>query len=257
MAAESLSSVQRALDVLRVLGSGPQGVQGVASALGREKTQVSRTLKVLADAGFVERDPSSLEYRIGWQVFALAGAAGGERLRQEAPGVLRQLVQSLREPAYLTVLSGASAVTVLTERPVRGLQAHEWIGRATPVNCTSSGRALLLGLGDDEVRGLLGDAAQAGSDGRLPGTEQAPRTLPALLERLSAERAAGYVLAAEEYEPGLVAVAAPVRDHRGTVTAALNVSAPVFRLPPEAVPGVIDEVTGAARQLTSALGGPA
>ena len=34
----------------------------------------------------------------------------------------------------------------------------------------------------------------------------------------------------EEFEPGLVAVAAPVRDFRGRVVAALNVSGPKFRL---------------------------
>ncbi|WP_329235471.1 MULTISPECIES: IclR family transcriptional regulator [unclassified Streptomyces] len=251
MTSESLSSVHRALDVLRTLGQGPMGVQEVARTVGREKSQVSRTLKVLAEEGFLERDPGSLRYRIGWQLLALAASAGEDRLHREAPQVLRELVHQVGEPAYLTVLSGHSVVTVLTERTSRTLQAQEWIGRTSPLNCTSAGRALLFGLPDDQVGTLL----VTGEGVRLPGTDAAPRDVPALLERLRTERARGYAVAAEEMEPGLIAVAAPVHDHRGDVVAALNVSAPVFRLPPEAVPGVVDAVVTAAHRLSARLNG--
>lgn len=251
MVGENLSSVHRALDVLRTLGQGPMGVQEVARAVGREKTQVSRTLKVLAEEGFIERDPHSLRYRIGRQLLALAASAGEDRLHREAPPVLRELVHRVGEPAYLTVLSGHSVVTVLTERTSRALQAHEWIGRMSPLNCTSAGRALMFGLPDEEVAALLA----TGDDVPLPGTGAAPREVPAVLERLRAERARGYAVAVEEMEPGLIAVAVPVHDHRGGVIAALNVSAPVFRLPPEALPQTVEAVVGAARRLSARLDG--
>lgn len=251
MTSENLSSVHRALDVLRALGQGPMGVQEVSGAVGREKTQVSRTLKVLAQEGFVERDPRSLRYRIGWQVLALATSAGEDRLHREAPPVLRELVHRVGEPAYLTVLSGHGAMTVLTERTSRALQAHEWAGRTSPLNCTSAGRALLFGLPDEQVGALLATDGAA----RLPGTDAAPRDVPAVLARLRAERERGYAVAVEESEPGLIAVAVPVHDHRGDVIAAVNVSAPVFRLPPEALPPVVEAVTAAAHQLSSLLDG--
>ncbi|MDX3684265.1 IclR family transcriptional regulator [Streptomyces sp. AK04-4c] len=251
MVSENLSSVRRALDVLRALGQGPLGVQEVAGAVGREKTQVSRTLKVLAEEGFIERDPRTLRYRVGRQLLALAASTGEDLLQREAPSVLRELVHQLGEPAYLTVLSGHGVVTVLTERSSRGLQAHEWVGRTTPLNCTATGRALLSGLADEEAEALL----VTGGDARLPGTDAAPRDVPAVLERLRTERARGYAVAVEEMEPGLIAVAAPVRDHRGDVVAALNVSAPVFRLPPDAVPKVVEAVVAASHRLSARLGG--
>lgn len=246
---DSLSSVHRALDVLRALGQGPLGVQEVALALGREKSQVSRTLKVLAQEGFIERDPRSLRYRLGWQLFALAASAGEDRLQREAPSVLRELVYQTGEPAYLTVLSGHGVVTVLTERTSRGLQAHEWVGRTSPLNCTSAGRALLFGLPDEQIAALVAtpDGAQ------LPGMDTAPRDVAALLERLRAERARGYAVAVGEMEPGLIAVAVPVYDHRGDVVAAVNISAPVFRLPPEGVPESVAPVIAAARRLSARL----
>src|SRR5438128_1207846 len=93
-------------------------------------------------------------------------------------------------------------------------------------NLSSVHRALDV-LPADQVAALL--TTENGAP--LPGTDAAPRDVPAVLERLRAERARGFALAAEEMEPGLTAVAVPVHDHRGDVVAAVNVSAPVFRLP--------------------------
>ena len=57
----------------------------------------------------------------------------------------------------------------------------------------------------------------------------------------------------EEFEPGLVAAAAPVRDFRGRLVAALNVSGPKFRLG-ERLEGAGVEVAAAAETLSERLG---
>lgn len=248
MTTDGLGSVRRALDILRVLGERPMRVQAVATAIGREKTQVSRSLKLLADEGFVERDPETLEYRLGWQLFALAGSAGDQRLIGDAPGVLRRLVLEVGEAAYLSVLQGAAALTVLTEHPARSrsLQAQDWIGRSTPLSCTAAGRTLMLGMRDEEAAALVGTYGDP-----LPGTGRGPRTIEEVLHRLRAEREQGYVAVIEEYEPGLVAVAAPVRSATGGVAASVNVSAPSFRLPPDALAPVIAAVRTAAATLSA------
>ncbi|MQA97236.1 MAG: helix-turn-helix domain-containing protein [Streptosporangiales bacterium] len=251
MTTDGLGSVRRALDILRVLGDRPLRVQAVAAAIGREKSQVSRSLKLLADAGFVERDPETQEYRLGWQLFALARSAGDQRLVGDAPGVLRRLVLDVGEPAYLSVLQGAAALTVLTEHPARSrsLQARDWVGRSAPLTCTAAGRTLLLGLPDAEVAALAGTYGDP-----LPGTGRSPRDTAEVLRRLRAERAQGYVTVVEEYEPGLVAVAAPVRDLTGQVTASVNVSAPVFRMSPDGLGPVVTAVRAAADRLSATLG---
>ncbi|MFG2593683.1 IclR family transcriptional regulator C-terminal domain-containing protein [Streptomyces sp. NPDC048438] len=66
---------------------------------------------------------------------------------------------------------------------------------------------------------------------------------------------AGYAVAVEGMEPGLIAVGAPVHDHLGDVVDAVNVSAPVFRMPPDAVPQVVDAVVNAANGLSARLNG--
>jgi IclR family KDG regulon transcriptional repressor len=58
----------------------------------------------------------------------------------------------------------------------------------------------------------------------------APGDAETLHRRIRAARERGYALVDEEFEPGLVGGAAPVRDFSGRIIAAVNVSGPKFRL---------------------------
>lgn len=230
MPTEGSSSLHRTLAILTALGSddaaqrGGLGVVEVARRVGREKTQVSRALKALDQVGLVQRDQETLCYRLGWQVFALASSAGHPRLLAEAPTVLRSVVNVLQERVHLTVLTEGGALTVLSESPRRSVQATGWVGRVVPLHTTSSGRALLFDHSEDEVRQLLAEVP-------FPAQEPAgPRDADDFLRRLERARETGHARVEEEFEAGLVAVAAPVRDFRGRVTAALNVSGPVWRM---------------------------
>jgi len=64
----------------------------------------------------------------------------------------------------------------------------------------------------------------------------------------------GYALVDQEFQPGLVGVAAPVRDFRGRVVAALNVSAPKFRFGTQLEVTGGTEVRRAAEELSRQLG---
>jgi len=253
LVAETATSLRRGLAVLLALAGDDAfrvsglGVTRIAALVGREKTQVSRSLKVLGEYGMVERDPHTLEYRLGWRLFAIAAAAGDHRLLDSARPVLRQLVHELGERAHLSTLQGRHVLTVMSESPDRAVQTAGWIGRTVPLHCTSAGRALLFDHDRTELAALLGgvDFASAGAG--------APRDVTELHRRITAARAVGYALVDEEFEPGLVAVAAPIRDFRGSIVAAVNVSAPKFRF------GSRLEVAGravrrAAHELSSELG---
>lgn len=229
-------TLERALEVLLALGDGDAasngglGVVRIAERLGREKSQVSRTLKTLAAHGFVDRDPETLEYRLGSRLYALAVQTGRSRLLSVAPGLLRALVAELGETAHLSVLQGSEVLTLLSERSPRVVQASDWSGRTVPAHCTSSGRALLL---DEDPGSLTGD----------------------LYRHVLRARELGYAAVDGEFEPGLVGAAAPVRDFRGRIVAALNVSGPGFRLG-ERLEAAGAQVKRAADELSRGLGQP-
>jgi IclR family transcriptional regulator, KDG regulon repressor len=246
-------NLRKELAILIVLGceeaveNGGLGVVRIAELIGREKSQVSRALKSLAESGFVDRDPSTLHYRLGWRFFALAARAGEQRLLSVAPPLLERLVKDLGETAHLSVLQGTEVLTVLSESPPHAVKAVGWSGRTVPVYCTSSGRALLFDHDHDALSELL-----SGIEFRKLGPNTV-RDIGELYERLSAARAQGYALVDEEFEFGLVGVAAPVRDFRGRILAALNVSAPKFRLG-ERLEAAAQEVKRAADELSALLG---
>jgi IclR family KDG regulon transcriptional repressor len=246
-------NLRKELAILIVLGreeaveNGGLGVVRIAELIGREKTQVSRALKMLAESGLVDRDASTLHYRLGWRFFALAARAGEQRLLSVAPPLLERLMKSLGETIHLSVLQGAEVLTVLSRSPSHAVTAVGWSGRTVPVYCTSSGRALLFDHDQDALSELL-----AGVEFRELGPDTV-RNVGELYKRIVAARDRGYALVDEEFEFGLIGAAAPVRDFRGRIVAALNVSAPKFRLG-ERLEAAGREVKRAADELSALLG---
>lgn len=224
------TSLHRGLQILVALGSedaldnGGLGVVRIAERTGHDKSQVSRTLKALAGSGFVERDPDSLAYRLGWRLFTLAARAADRRLLEAARPLLMRLVKEVGERAHLSVLQGSEVLTLLSQSPPHAVQAAGWVGRTVPAYCTSAGRALLIDFDAEALTALL-DGVAWQSKG-----PNAPRDINDLAARLGVCRTQGWAFSDEEFEVGLIGIAAPVRDFRGRVTASLNVSAPKFRL---------------------------
>lgn len=201
------------------------GVVALTELVDGDKSQLSRVLATLADQGFVERDPESLAYRLGWRVFAMATSVAEDRLLALAPAVLRRLVAELGESAHLSVRQGAGVLTLLSESPSSTLHAPGRVGGLAPLATTSAGRVLVSDLTEAELEALgLSAAAQA----------------------IAQARREGFAIVREEFEPGLVAAAVPIRDASGRVIAALNVSAPGFRFE--------DRLEQAARRLVEVAG---
>lgn len=231
------------LAILEALSHGGQEgnlgltVSGLARALGRDKSSVSRQLKPLVDLGLVERDEAGL-HRLGWKLFAVAAQAGDQRLLLLAPPVMRQLATALGERVHLSIRRNEDVFTIVSEGPQQVIEANVWVGRAVPIWCTSSGRALLFDHTPEEIRALIEKSFSKG-----PGSE-APQTVDEVVRRVDKARLQGYALVVDEFEDGLSGAAAPVRDVHGRIVAAINISAPSFR--------IADNLTHMGRQVAQA-----
>jgi DNA-binding IclR family transcriptional regulator len=89
-----------------------------------------------------------------------------------------------------------------------------------------------------------------------PLSRHAPGTItdPArLASELKVVRRRGFATAIDELEPGMAAMAAPVRGARGDVVAALSISGPTLRMSAERIlelqPILIDEARTLSRRL--------
>ncbi|GAA3812997.1 IclR family transcriptional regulator [Sphaerisporangium flaviroseum] len=221
------AGLRRDLEILELLANadpqGGLGVSRIAEILGREKSQMSRALKALEAEGMAERDGETLEYRLGWRLYALAARGGETRLVQIATPYLRRMVGALNETTHLCVLRGSAVLTLRSVSPSHAFRGLGWEGVTVPAPMTSAGRVLVSDWEPQALRSLLAEA------GTLPAGPRA-RAADDLLAEIAGIRRRGYAAVNEEFEEGLVGVSAPVRDFRGAIVAAINVSAPKGRL---------------------------
>jgi DNA-binding IclR family transcriptional regulator len=221
-----VQSVDRAITVLEILARrGEAGVSEVASEIDVHKYTAFRLLGALEGRGLVEQAEDRGKYRLGFGLIPLAGAVS-DRLdvTRQGRAVCARLASEMGETINLAVLQEHWAVNVDQARGPSTVSTHNWIGRLTPLHCTSSGKVLLAHLSAEHRSALL---TASGMERLTAHTV----TLAADLEtELATVRSAGHAVALEEYETGLHAVAAPVHDRGGEVIAALSVSGPAYRL---------------------------
>lgn len=246
--ARDFALLERIADA-EAVGEAGIGVSALADVTRREKSQVSRALARLAAAGLVERG-SSRRYRLGPRVFALAARTADGRLLVAAGEPMRALAQELGETVHLVALAGAEIVTLRTESP-HGYRASGWVGRRVPAHHTSAGRALLADAAPAEIERRFAAASFPAG-----GPRARIHDLAGLVEAVADARADGYAIVDEEFEAGVAGVSAPVRDFRGAVVAALNVSAPAVRLRPNLVTAG-ERARATADAISGELGWPA
>jgi DNA-binding IclR family transcriptional regulator len=222
------SSVGKGLDILSALARGTSGVSAtdLARDMGRDRSRLSRNLHAMADAGFLLQEPVPRAFAPHWRLYAEAQEVTAHRLRTDGLTALEGMVSDTGESCYLGVLVGDTTVTIAERVPAGSNQVGSWIGRPYPAYCSDSGQALLCDADDDEVAAVFArtDFVRHG-----PNT---PTGLDDFLARLAVTRDRGHSVVDEEAEPGLYAVAVPVRDFRGEVVAALQVVGPRVRLAP-------------------------
>lgn len=226
----------------------PATVSAIADALGRERSQISRTLATLDRSGLVNRH-ADRSFTLAWGWYAGAQELTAQRMRTHGLTVLEDLSSQLGEATFLSVLQGDTTLTILESLPAASRMIGSWIGRAYPAYCSDAGRATLWDASDDEIRTVFA-AAEFSSQG--PNT---PVSVDDFLSRLDDDRRRGHAIVDQEAEPGLYSVAAPVWDFRGEVIAAVQVIGTSEAMEPRSV-ACGEACARAAALLSRELGAP-
>lgn len=204
-----MSTLANARDVLRLMARLQRDltVTDVAGALDLPKSSVSRTLSMMADYGFLDRDPASRAYRPGELVMEAsyhfrASRSTASLLEEE----LGRLVADIGYTGYVDVLDGGESLVLHMRIGTAGaLQAYTPAGTRAPAYASSMGRALLARLDDAQVLRLI--------DTRLEqSTGSAPRTPGELVACLARVRADGWESSRGEYVPNVAGISAAVLD---------------------------------------------
>lgn len=196
----------------------PPSFVDLVGETGLAKSTGWRLLQALERHELVERDDDG--YRPG-ALFAQYAARHDPitELDRLAEPTLRRVSDLTGETVNLAVPRGQSVIQVAQVDSSFLLGATNWVGVEVPAHCTALGKVFY-------AYGRL--ALPTGRLERRTPTTMA--SVAALRRDLVQVLASGYAVTRGELEPGLDAVAAPVRGADGTVVAALSVSGPEVRL---------------------------
>ena len=227
-------SIDRAAQLLVAVADSvaPIGIGELAEATDLPKSTVSRLVAALERHALVQRDGARGPLRPGPVMMRLARRGVGDRdLVELSADSLRRLAGACDETINLAVPTplGVEHLSQVDSRHFIG--STNWIGRRVPHTSTAVGKVFLAF-----------------------GAVRVTREHAALAPVLEAVRARGYATAVGELEPGLAAMAAPVRDGSGDVLAALSISGPEGRLTRERIAALAPLLLQEAATVSARLG---
>ena len=228
-------SIDRAaqLLVLVVEGDGAASVGELAERSGLPKSTVSRAISALERRGLLQRDGVRRGVRPGPVLLGLArrGVPDADLVDFAAP-VLDALGEASGETINLAVPTplGVEHLAQVDSRHFIG--STNWLGRRVAYSTTAVGK-------------VFAAFGAAPPDARC-------RARPSRSSTRSAR--AAIAVAVGELEPGLAAMAAPVRDAGGETVAALSISGPEHRLTTARIAELAPALVAGADGLSARLG---
>ncbi|MFM9370075.1 IclR family transcriptional regulator [Streptomyces sp. Da 82-17] len=241
------------LAILRYLAgqAGPVPAAAISRDVGVPRSTTYHLLDTLAREGFVVHLPEERRYGLGVGAFELASGYSRQAPFQRLARVpLAKLVDRTGHNAHLAVLHGREVIYVIEERaPGRAPLVTE-VGVRLPAHLTASGRAVLAGLSQAQVRALFPDASAF-----VLRNEVGPGSLTALRQLLVEARRRGYATEDGEVTPGFASVAAAVLDHHAHPVAGVAVTFPAEEVDADEQRRIAAQVSRTAEQLSRRIGG--
>lgn len=189
----------------------------LSSVTGLTRATARRSLITLTMLGYVDSVDGA--YKLTPKVIELATSYlnSTHGWIATASPFLELLRNRVEENVSAVVLDRADVVYVASFAADTVMSLNVRIGGRKPAYCTAMGRVLLAAMPDDCVLGIL-DMSSIHKK-----TDRTVVAREALLAEVRKTREQGYAVIDQELEPGLIAVAVPLRNLRGEVVAAINI----------------------------------
>jgi IclR family pca regulon transcriptional regulator len=214
-----IEALARGLDVIRAFHADrPRlGLSAVAEVTGLARPTARRILLTLEELGYVRSTEGG--YELTPRVLDLGMAyIGAQSLWDVARPHMTELVAATGESSSISQLDGSDIVYVARVAVPKIIALRVEIGTRFPAPVTSQGKVLLAALDPDRLDRALATPSRSGV---RPWVTHTRAQIDAQLREVSAR---GWALADNELAPGIRSVAVPLRDGRGEVRAAMNVT---------------------------------
>ena len=226
-AVSSVKTLNKSMLILELLASTPGDFD--LSTLTKHthipKSTLLRLLNTLKSHNFVQQDPQSRRFRLGWALIRLGKAAEKSfNLIDTVHPYLEDLASQSGETASLVLLDHDYAVYVDQVASPSIIRGNPPIGTPLHLHCTAAGKVLLSAFSDIDFKSFIG---------RAKLTRKTEKTIvdPFILqEEMRKIKKLGYAFDDEETEIGGRCAAAPIYNDEGTTVAAVSAMGPSTRI---------------------------
>ena len=227
----------------------PVSIHELSESLNLYPSTVHRILDTLHYLGYIEQKKNTDEYQIGLKAVELGLVKLNQiDLIKEANPFLEALSEEMNENVYLGVLFQDQVIYEAKKEASRKISLITHVGTRALVHCTSLGKVLIANLPLNERKRILGNKP-------LPRlTKNTIVSRKDLEKEIEKVQRLGYAVDNEENEKEIRCVAAPIRNHKGKVIAAVSISGPYYRFTPDREKEMIKAIVETAKKISSRLG---
>lgn len=248
---KSIQSVERALAILKYIGKSENkaGLTNISTGVGLSHSTTHNLLRTLKHSGFVIQPKPTGKYSLGLEILELARSIEQSfSLRTLARESLVELSDKYNETTHLSILSDGEVVYVDKVECSQSIRLMSYIGKHNPAHATGVGKVLLSCLDEASLDKII---EEKGLPQRTKATITNAKRLKSALKLIKTQ---GYALDDGEYEEGVWCAAAPIKDLRGVIIAAMSISFPANRIENFDKSEVIQDVMNSAKNVSSQLG---
>jgi IclR family KDG regulon transcriptional repressor len=246
----NVRAVERALRILACFDSEnpAMGLSEIAQAVDLHKSTTHRIVTTLLHYGFLERASDGQKYRLGIRLANLGFRVIRRMdIRREALPVMTRLRDQWDETCDLSIFDDNHVFYIEVLHSNHALTIAAAVGQNLPAHCTASGKLFLANMGKEDLDSFLKRPLKAYTKNTITSS----KTLQTQLQQI---RQQGYSVEHEEYEVGISAVSAPIRDQSGDMVAALSMPAPTSRMTPARINEISIILIEASRSISRRLG---
>lgn len=221
-----MNSVEKAMHLLMSFQAERPiwGVRELAAHLNFSPATVQRLLNNLKTYDFVNQDPESRQYRLGYVYFRFLQALQSTYpFTRTAMGFMQQLLKQTRETVHLNVIENMERVCIENLESLQHLKASMPVGSRSPLNAGASSKCLLAFSPPELIESYLGKAKLS----RI--TKNTITDVKKLRRELKSIQKKGYAASLGERNPGLGSLSAPVKNHKGALLASISLAIPEIR----------------------------
>jgi DNA-binding IclR family transcriptional regulator len=241
-------AIGRALDALDCFEDGETTLSlvEISKLRGFPESSLFRILLTLEAHGYIVRTTDG-SYKLAPKLLFGKLYNRAQKLRDIVHPFLKQLNTEFNESASMGFLFQDRIEVIDTLEAIQEIRRTNTLGRVLPPHCSSIGKAIVA----FQERGVIDRILRI--NGLSQRTEKTITDHLQLLGEYEKIRNSGYSVDREESVPGGVCFGAPLRDERRHVVAAISISVPIFRLPPERETELVRAVVDTARKASEAI----